>query len=367
MHDDFNQRIYVKINAPNLLENYLLKKGFIPYNRDFTSTMLDYFPSLKNGASLKLPPKFIISMFGNVCDVYQPAEEKTQITRKLLQIVHDFGFPTRILTKSTLMLRDIELLKSIHMESFARIAFTITLANEKDQLIFEPNAASTLERFEALRALRKEGIPAGIYFTPVIPFIGDTEENLHSIFSIAKEAGAEFILTGGLTLRPGRNKDEFMHTLAENYSHLEEKYLKLYGNNNRGGQPDPFVAEQFKLIDIIKTGYELSKKYAITFYEPRYIPEGQIQTNLRIATVLARIAFLKERIDHERGNHIQEIRQAAAFIEKMRDDLGEMKDETILSLSIKERALEYVFEMLKDQQSKFLVERNDWNNLFYEK
>lgn len=364
MHYDFTKRVIVKINAPELLERYLKKKGFFPYNRESTSTMIDYVPSMKNGECLNLPPKFLISMFGNICDVYQPAESKFQITRKLLNVAYDYGFPIRLLTKSKLVLRDIDLLKDIQKDSFARVAFTITLADEKTQKIFEPHASSTLERLEALRILRKEGISAGVYITPVIPFIGDSEENLHRIFQGAKEADAEFIITGGLTLRPGRNKKEFFETLKNYNPSIHSQFKKLYGNNHRGGQPDPKVAKEYDLIDIIKTGYLLSKEYGITFYEPRYIPQGQKWKNLQISTALARIAFLKERIMHEQEG-IGEIRKAAAYIERMHDNLEQMNENDLHNLPFNHQIFEIIKEIITSNSCKYLESRNEWSNLFY--
>ena len=364
MHEDFTKRVIAKINAPELLERYLSRKGFFPYNRESTSTMVDYVPSMKNGDSLNLPPKFLISMFGNICDVYQPAETKFQITRKLLNVAYDYGFPIRLLTKSKLVLRDIDLLNDIQKDSFARVALTITLADEKTQRIFEPNASSTYERFEALKILRKEGISAGVYITPVIPFIGDSEDNLHSLFQSAKEADAEFIITGGLTLRPGRNKNEFFETLKTHYPDMLTKYKRIYGNNQRGGQPDPKVAEDFNLIDIIKTGYLLCKKYGITFYEPRYIPHGQKRINLQISTALARIAFLKERIYHEQEK-IGEIRKAAAYIENMQDNIKLMNENGLKDLPFDNQIIEIISEILSSNSCQYLESRNEWTNLFY--
>ena len=364
MHEDFTQRVIAKINAPELLEKYLSKKGFFPYNRDSTSTMIDYFPSMKNGDSLNLPPKFLISMFGNICDVYQPAESKFQITRKLLNIAYEYGFPIRLLTKSKLVLRDIDMLKDIQKESFARVAFTVTLAKEKEQKIFEPNASTTQERFEALRLLRKEGISAGVYITPVIPFIGDTKENLHSLFQSAKEANAEFIITGGLTLRPGRNKNEFFDTVKNHYPDTLPKYRKLYGNNHWGGQPDPEVAYGLGLIDIIKTGYLMSKKYGITFYEPRYIPQGQNRKNLQISTALARIAFLKENIFQEQED-IREIRKAASHIELMKENLETMNESDIHNLPFSSKISDIVLEILHSNSCQYLETHDDWRNLFF--
>ena len=119
MHDDFGTRIRVKKNAPELLENYIRKKGLFPVNREKTSTLVDYFPSLKKLADTRKIAKFVLFIGGGVCDVYQPAEKETRMTRKLLEIACDYKLPVFFLTKSNLIIRDLDLLKAINEESYA--------------------------------------------------------------------------------------------------------------------------------------------------------------------------------------------------------------------------------------------------------
>lgn len=192
MHEDFAERIKVKANAPQLLEQYLRKNKFIPLRREKTSTLLDFAPALKK--QVTQPAKFILFIGGGVCDVYQPAENETQMTRTLLGIAHDYKFPVCILTKNTLVLRDLDLLKKINKDSYACCSFTITLKDDT-QKIFEPNASTTKERFEAIKTLRDNGIHAGVYFYPVLPFIGDTNKNMQGIYDTAKKVKAEFVYT----------------------------------------------------------------------------------------------------------------------------------------------------------------------------
>jgi len=363
MHHNYSERIRVKINAPELLERYLKKKGFFPYNRDRTYTLVDYIPYSNNDIKSNLPPKFVISMFGNVCDVYQPAEEKMEITRKLLQIAYDYGFPIRILTKSSLVLRDLDLLKKIHQDSYARVAFTITFVDEEKQQIFEPNASKSSERFEAVKKLRENGISSGIYITPVIPFIGDTQENLKCVIQKAKDVDSEFIISGGLTLSPGRNKQDFLKVIETHFPEYLEKYKLLYSNNNIFGQPNPKAAESFNLIDPIEKGYKLSKKYNLFFYEPRIIPEGHIRTNLLISTALYRIAFLKEKIYKSDEKTIQKYHQAAKFCELLQQDLSRMSDEDIHSLPFSNGISQKILEIIETDNCLYLSSKNEWNNL----
>ncbi|MHA1227328.1 MAG: radical SAM protein, partial [Candidatus Hodarchaeales archaeon] len=151
MHEDFGTLIKAKTNAPELLEKFLRKNGFMPVNREKTSTLVDYYPSLKQQIKKKQPSKFILCVGGGVTDVYQPAERKMKITRRLLEILYDYDIPIQLLTKNKNVLRDIKLLKKINESSYANVAFSITLGDNSIQKIFEPRASSTNERFEALR------------------------------------------------------------------------------------------------------------------------------------------------------------------------------------------------------------------------
>ncbi|MHA1450882.1 MAG: radical SAM protein, partial [Candidatus Hodarchaeales archaeon] len=201
MHSDFGNRIQIKINSPALLENFLRKLGFSPVNRDKTSTLADFFPGSKASLLAKQPPKFILGIGGGVCDVYQPAERKMRVTRKLLEIARDYRFPVQLLTKSSLVLRDIDILSQL---PYANVSFSITLCDEKDRKIIEPRSSSTGERFEAMKTLIETGIHSGAFFLPILPWIGDTSDNLECLYSRAKDAGAEYAIPSGLTLKPGR-------------------------------------------------------------------------------------------------------------------------------------------------------------------
>ena len=356
MHDDFAERIRVKKNAPQLLEKYIKKLGFIPINRKKTSTLIDHFPELKDSAGLNLPGKSVIFIGGGVCDVYQPAEEEVKMSRKLLQIAYDYKFPVFILTKNSLVLRDLDLLKKINKESYVCASFTITLTDEETQKIFEPRASTTNERFEAVKKLREEGIHSGIYCYPSLPFIGDTDENILGIYTKAKEVGAEFVYCMGLTLKPGRNKVEFMKTLQKHFPELYPKYKLLYGNENKYGALDN---EQFKKMGLVwpeikgyKFGYELGLDYTAK----RYVPEGRIGINLEMSEILHRLAYLKSFFIKSSVSERKDLSQTAQFLISFDKDLSRLSEIDRNKQPIGKSTKPYIEEYLKYGESRSLKE-----------
>ena len=354
MHDDFGQRIRVKKNAPDLLELYFKKQSLFPINRKKTSTLVDYFPNLRESADSSKKKKFVLFIGGGVCDVYQPAEKEVKMTRKLLQIAYDYKIPVFFLTKNILILRDLDLLKKINEESYACACFTITLADEKKRKVFEPNASSSQERFEAIEKLRDEGIHSGIYFYPTLPFIGDTVENMNSIYKTGKAVGAEFIYCWGLTLKPGRNKKQFMKALQDYFPEYYPKYKELYGNEDKYGNLDSTKLEELGLIWPEIRGYKLGYELKIDYTSKRYVPEGRIETNLMIAEVLHRLAYLKSFFIKSSKYETRQLNLAANFLNTFSKDISLMSDEEREKLDLDKVITPYIDEYLQEKKSKSL-------------
>ena len=244
MHEDFGSRLKVKENAPELLEQYLRKKGYLPVNRKKTGTLMDL-----GIEPPKQPEKIIVGISGGVCDIYQPAEEQVGMARKMMQIVYDFGLPIELLTKNKLVLKDVDLLKKINENTHATVCMSIVFSRENEHLreIFEPRASTIAERFETLKILHDAGINTGIWMLPIMPWLSDSDENLESMVESAAEAGVQYILPGGMTLKPGRQKDYFMKVMKEHYPELAPKYAALYRNNSKWGEPDRAEIKLLKL------------------------------------------------------------------------------------------------------------------------
>jgi len=264
MHEDFGTRIRVKENAPELLEEYLRKRGFLPVNRDRTGTLADYTGEkahIHNAGG----ERFTIGISGGVCDIYQPAEEEVRMSRQMLQMVYDYGFPVFLLTKNKLVLRDLDLLKRINDFAGATVCLTVVFSVENEHLreIFEPRASTISERFQALEILHNAGINTGIWMLPILPWIGDDDDNLESMVKSAAEACVQFILPGGMTLKPGRQKRQFLGVIGEYFPELLDKYARLFGNDHRYGHMDEAVVKEFGIFDWYPKMERLCGKYNV--------------------------------------------------------------------------------------------------------
>lgn len=185
---------------------------------------------LENALKRKRKPCMIGT--GAMSDPYIPLEKNLCNMRKCLEIINKYGFGVSILTKSNLILRDLELLKSINQKTKVVVQMTLTTYDEKLCKILEPNVSTSYERFKVLEIMRDNGIPTIVWLDPILPFINDTEENIRGILSYCEKAKVYGIMCFGmgLTLRNG-NREYFYKKLDEHFPNLKEKYIHKYGNS----------------------------------------------------------------------------------------------------------------------------------------
>ncbi|MBQ7840533.1 MAG: radical SAM protein [Lachnospiraceae bacterium] len=167
---------------------------------------------------------------GAMCDPYMHCEEKLGLTRSCLEIIDRYGFGVAIQTKSTRILRDLDLLKSINEKAKCVVQMTLTTYDEELCKILEPNVSTTKERFEALRIFQENGIPTVVWLSPILPFINDTRENIEGILDYCVRAKVRGIICFGMgvTLREG-DREYFYAALDRHFPGLREKYHRKYG------------------------------------------------------------------------------------------------------------------------------------------
>lgn len=164
--------------------------------------------------------------FGTVTDAYQPLEEDYGITRMCLEVLLDYDLPVSILTKSALVLRDLDLIKRLQE---AEVAFTITTPDDEVRKRFEPHSSPIPARLEALRTLAEAGIPTWAFCGPVLPFLSDGEADLDALFAELKRVNVGYVLVDSLNLR-GAAWGRMRKSLQTHYPDLVPAYSALRAN-----------------------------------------------------------------------------------------------------------------------------------------
>lgn len=175
--------------------------------------------------------KFMIST-GSMCDPYQPCEKELKLTRRCLELILQYGFGASVITKSDLILRDLDLFEEISLKSKAVVQMTITAADEELSRKIEPNVCTSKRRYEVLKEFQKYGVPAVVWLSPVLPMITDTEENIRQILEWCFDAGVKGIIMYGaaMTLRSGC-REYYYNELDRMFPGLSGKYERMYGDS----------------------------------------------------------------------------------------------------------------------------------------
>ena len=168
---------------------------------------------------------------GAMTDPYLPLEGKLCMTRGALELIEKYGFGVTVLTKSTLVLRDLDLLAQINRRAKAVVQMTLTTQDDTLCRLIEPGVSVTSQRVTALKAFRDAGVPTIVWLCPILPFLNDTRENIEGILASCVEAGVKGVLcfNMGLTLRDG-NREYFYAQLDRLFPGLKERYIRTYGN-----------------------------------------------------------------------------------------------------------------------------------------
>lgn len=209
---------------------------------------------------------------GSMSDPYTPPEEELRYTRRALELILQYGFGITLLTKSSLVLRDLDLLQRINSQTKCVVQMTLTTWEESLCRILEPNVSTTTERFAALMKLKEAGIPTVVWLCPILPFLNDTAENINRLLDCCEQAGVRGIVQFGMgvTLRQG-NREYFYRQLDRHFPGLKERYIRTYGN--------AYVLESPNSRDLLKLLHRRCRDAGILHDNPsvfRYLQEMEI-------------------------------------------------------------------------------------------
>lgn len=191
---DFETKILIKEMAPELLRRELTSPQWVPQ---------------------------VLAMSG-VTDPYQPVERRQGLTRKCLAVLVEFRNPVVIVTKNSLVTRDLDLLRELARHKAAAVYLSITTLDGELARLMEPRASQPFRRLQAIQAIRQAGVPVGVMIAPVIP--GLTDHEIPAILKAAAGAGAQ--TAGYVVLRlPHGVKDLFTHWMAQHYPEKKGKVI----------------------------------------------------------------------------------------------------------------------------------------------
>jgi DNA repair photolyase len=281
--EDFSAVIKVKENAPELLRQ-----------------------------ALKRAPRDVV-FTGD----YQPAERLFNLSRKMLEVCCDLGFPVFVLERSPLVLRDLDLISAIHERARAVVAFSIIYTAGSPQAerlrAVERLAPPPEKRFTAMQKLAAAGIVTGTSFMPILPGLCDNPGNLEAVVRRTADAGGQFVLAGGLTLADQQG-EYFMRFLAERFPEWVETYHKLYPAGSYGPAGSTWNDTALRIR-------ELCARYNIADRVPRpIIPTDKRALNKRIVETLANQVYSLE-LERKPAALVWDYRKAAWAIEDLEQDV----------------------------------------------
>src|SRR5215217_8003575 len=201
--EDFATKIVVKTNMPDVLRQELRKPS---WTRERVA-------------------------IGTATDAYQPCEGRYQLTRHCLEALRDYDTPVSIVTKSTLILRDLDLLAELAQGPGATVYFTITTLDDALWRLIEPGTPPPLKRLEIMRRLANQGVRCGVFLAPILPGLTDSAASIEAVAAAAKAHGAATFGSAVLRLAP-QVKEHYFGFVASSFPDLLPRYERAYAGTN---------------------------------------------------------------------------------------------------------------------------------------
>jgi DNA repair photolyase len=234
--EDFQTRIMVKTNLPEVLRRELDRPNW-------------------RHESIAL---------GTATDVYQPAEGRFRLTRRSLEVLREACNPIQMVTKSPLVIRDLDILADLSRIADARVFFTITTVDLSLWRELEPGTANPFKRLAAMRRLVDAGVPSGVLHAPILPGITDSAESIEAVTRAARDHGAMFFGASTLRLDP-TVREHYLDFVGRSYPMLLEKYQRAYVGRHA---PPAYRAKLAERLARIRTSTGLAENGMRDRYSP---------------------------------------------------------------------------------------------------
>jgi len=260
---EFGRDVQVKINAPEIL-----RRELDPAHRR---------KPLKGG---------YFFLGGGVGDSHQPLEETYRLSHQALELMAEFAYPVQILTKSTLVRRDLELLERINRQSRALVCCSISSMDDRISRIYEPGVPSPAERLETLKMFKARGIACGLFLLPVIPFLTDTKELIEKALQAAVGAEVDYLIFGGMTLKQGRQSSYFLDALSRHHAGFLAEYGRIY----RGDHWGRATGEYYRRLN--ERFWRIAANYNLPLRMPPELFADLLDEKDRVVVILDQLDYL---------------------------------------------------------------------------
>ena len=238
--EDFTGVILVRANAPEVLRRELARRS---WKRETVA-------------------------LGTATDPYQPIEGRYRITRGILEALRDYRTPVSIVTKGTMIVRDLDVLVEMASRAGASVAMSISTLDRETWRRLEPGTAPPWQRLRAVQKLSEAGVEAGILIAPIVPGITDTSDHLRELVKSAADHGARFVGSRVLALQ-GSVKDHFLGFMRSEYPNLLAEYRRLFLGANADRD---YASATVGYVDGLRRLYRVGERTARDVVRPTEQP-----------------------------------------------------------------------------------------------
>ncbi len=201
-------------------------------------------PEVLKSSLGKFREKGIIVISSGISDPYQPVESKEKLMSECAKIISDNKYAAMLFTKSNMVMRDIDLWQEVHENAGFTLMMSIVYPNDDLRKIFEPYASSIESRLKTLKAFKDRGMNVGVLAMPMLPFLTDTTEVMEEMLKQYADIGVDVVMPGGMTLRPGVNKNTYFDVIKEHFPKLYDCYYDIYSENKQSGAPKKYYSNK---------------------------------------------------------------------------------------------------------------------------
>jgi len=286
--------------------------------------------------------KSFMILGGGVCDCYQPVENKYHLSREVLKLLDKYDFPVHILTKSTLVSRDLDLISKINNQSRSVISFSFSTVDDKLAKILEPGVPSPTERLETISFLKSKGLACGMFLMPVVPFVTDSDQLMDQALSKGKEAGVDFVIFGGMTLKQGNQRAHFLDVITNHFPAQEAKIRSLYSSDQWG------QAEKSYYDQLHARFYKVARKHQLPLRIPLELFRDILDENDLVVVILEQIDYLLKLVNRQSPYAF-----AAYSISKLKEPLSAKVGELKQLRGVGNVTERIIGEILKSHNSKY--------------